>query len=459
MFGYTNAWWMGKVRHTPRAAARPVPCAYPAPVVLPSLEVLPHTCACVQTPGWDDSVPYLTWADGEWQLPAIVGNPVTPRVRADDRNVRIIGRFLPTPIGAAFDHPGVQITTHVQGTRSVSIALSQAGAASHGTVTLSLLHRFVVFVDGVRHEGPVSFTTKNWPLHTTCVVPIASGLDPNKAHEIVVLKIVSWNIGLRGLEKLCADEDCSGTPDTHGIRRRSGFAGLEGLLEALGHPDILCLQEVKLRELGAPERPIALAAGYESYFGLCRTQTANTSFGRYAGVATFCKLSCQACRAEEGITGALTASHEAPASVMSSDRDVDNEGRCVITVHGDLAILNVYVPAVTSADPVQAARRAEYKAAFLSALERRCRSLMEEGLRVLAIGDFNVTPEPIDSARELEAAGRPGAHEPSPSRSLGLGCGGGDLEGGDFLGRPLLHPLELLPRVARFVLKGAPPLS
>ena len=189
MFGYTNAWWMGKVRHTPRAAARPVPCAYPAPVVLPSLEVLPHTCACVQTPGWDDSVPYLTWADGEWQLPAIVGNPVTPRVRADDRNVRIIGRFLPTPIGAAFDHPGVQITTHVQGTRSVSIALSQAGAASHGTVTLSLLHRFVVFVDGVRHEGPVSFTTKNWPLHTTCVVPIASGLDPNKAHEIVVLKV------------------------------------------------------------------------------------------------------------------------------------------------------------------------------------------------------------------------------------------------------------------------------
>ena len=225
------------------------------------------------------------------------------------------------------------------------------------------------------------------------------------------LRIVSWNIGLRGLDKLCNEEADSGGPDTHGICRRAGFGGLPTLLRDLGYPDILCLQEVKLRQLGALERNLALADGYESYFGLCRIQTPSTSFGRYAGVATFCKMTCQAHRAEEGVTGSL-ASPQGAATVDP----LDGEGRCVVTVHGDLAVLNVYAPAVTSSDPAQAERRAEYKAAFFAALERRCRDLLADGLRVLAIGDFNVAPEPIDSARELEAGGR-FSPQGSPSRA------------------------------------------
>ena len=212
------------------------------------------------------------------------------------------------------------------------------------------------------------------------------------------LKITSWNIGLRGLDRMCGSADESGAADTHGISRRLGFGSLAGMLQALDS-DVVCFQEVKVKQLGAPERAIALAEGYDSYFSLCRTQTPSTSYGRYAGVATFVRNRCLAHRAEEGVTGALVSAG------LAADREgIDGEGRCVVTVIGDLAIVNVYVPAVTSDDPVQAEKRAEFKAAFLRALERRCTALLREGLRVLCLGDFNLTPAPIDSARELQDA-------------------------------------------------------
>ena len=67
-------------------------------------------------------------------------------------------------------------------------------------------------------------------------------------------------------------------------------------------------------------------------------------------------------------------------------RELDGEGRCVITLHGDLAILNLYVPAVTGEAGSEAAeRRAAFKHRFLRALEARCRGLRAAGLRVLAI--------------------------------------------------------------------------
>ena len=143
------------------------------------------------------------------------------------------------------------------------------------------------------------------------------------------LKILSWNIGLRGLEKLCSGSEECGAADTHGIARRLGFTSLGGMLHHLD-ADVICLQEVKLKQLGAPERAIALAEGFDSYFSLCRLQTPSTSYGRYAGVVTFCRTHCLARHAEEGVTGCAT---ERSA--------LDAEGRCVVTVISDLAILNV----------------------------------------------------------------------------------------------------------------------
>jgi hypothetical protein len=39
-----------------------------------------------------------------------------------------------------------------------------------------------------------------------------------------------------------------------------------------------------MAQLGAPERAVALAEGYDSFFALCRKHTPSTSHGRYAGV-------------------------------------------------------------------------------------------------------------------------------------------------------------------------------
>ena len=248
------------------------------------------------------------------------------------------------------------------------------------------------------------------------------------------LRVVSWNIGLRGLEKMCASVGAE-RADVHGISRRTGFGSLSALLSALD-ADIICLQEVKLKELGAPERYLALLDGWDSYFALCRIQTPSTSHGRYAGVATFCRTACRPSHAEEGLTGVLAPAGAATSAVRaggalgSADeiaarfsreacRELDGEGRCMLTVHGDLCVFNVYAPAITSEDPVQAERRAEFKAAFFEALEMRARSMLAAGLNVLIIGDLNVAPEAIDSARELQAghsAAAAAAAAPRPSR-------------------------------------------
>lgn len=234
------------------------------------------------------------------------------------------------------------------------------------------------------------------------------------------LKIVSWNIGLRGLQQLCSAKATDlGAADVHGISRRMGFGSLGAMLQHLD-ADIVCLQEIKCAALGAPERAIALAQGYESFFSLCKTQNASTSFGRYAGTATFCKTRVLPNRAEEGVTGVLGRSASpwyVPADGEPSERELDGEGRCVLTVHGDLAILNVYVPAVTSDDDEKRDRRTDFKAAFLRALERRCHQLLDEGLRVLVVGDMNITPARIDSAREMQEAPEPSGSHSRPWRT------------------------------------------
>ena len=242
------------------------------------------------------------------------------------------------------------------------------------------------------------------------------------------LRVSSWNIGLRGLQgsASCSSSAEYGAPDVHGISRSLGFSSVVELLSSL-EADVVCLQEIKLKELGAPERHLALAAGWESYFALCRTQTANTSYGRYSGVATFCRTAVRPRLAEEGLTGVHATSgcavgHAASlAERWASEtlREVDSEGRCMLTVHGDLAIFNVYCPAITcdaEDDPEKWQRRVEFKATFLAALEERSRSLLATGLRVLIIGDMNIAPERIDSARRMEAGAPAEPLEPSPSR-------------------------------------------
>lgn len=76
-----------------------------------------------------------------------------------------------------------------------------------------------------------------------------------------------------------------------------------------------------------------------------------------AGVATYCRESATPVEAEDGLTGAWTriagpsdATSGLPhAAIDDADiKDLDSEGRCVVTRHrhpdGHLAVLNVYCP-------------------------------------------------------------------------------------------------------------------
>jgi hypothetical protein len=68
----------------------------------------------------------------------------------------------------------------------------------------------------------------------------------------------------------------------------------------------VCLQEVKLGSLGAAERRLALCDGWDSFFAL--------SAGRkYAGCATYCRLSLRPSAVAEGVTLPLTPASEAPS--------------------------------------------------------------------------------------------------------------------------------------------------
>ena len=210
--------------------------------------------------------------------------------------------------------------------------------------------------------------------------------------------------------------DALGPADCHGIRRKQSYGGLGPLLRAVD-ADIVCLQEVKLKELGAPERALALEEGWDSYFSLCRVRTNSTSHGRYSGVATFCRTSCRPRMAEEGVTGELAPAsggvgHTARVNeAFGSSRlqELDGEGRGVITLHGDLALFNLYVPSLgggssESEEAEEKARQREaFKLDFLRAVELRAAALLAAGMRVLLLGDFNIAPFAADRAKEGEA--------------------------------------------------------
>lgn len=61
--------------------------------------------------------------------------------------------------------------------------------------------------------------------------------------SMTTLRVVSWNVGLRGLRGVCdpATANKRGAPDTHGVTRNISFGSLKSLLDSL-NADIVCLQ-------------------------------------------------------------------------------------------------------------------------------------------------------------------------------------------------------------------------
>jgi exonuclease III len=220
------------------------------------------------------------------------------------------------------------------------------------------------------------------------------------------------------------------TPST-----RVSSAQLKGLLDGL-HADIICFQEVKMARSKLPAA-WAMVDGYDAFFSFSRKRQG------YSGTATFCrkanippttphtisidtltKGAATPLRAEDGFTGALLpAEQRDPYASAISDpsvssvssvndsigqfsdlfadfdestlREVDSEGRCVVTDHGEFVLFNVYVPALTDSENVV---RLEFKETFARALQMRCESLIRSGRHVIIVGDLNAAAARIDHA-------------------------------------------------------------
>ncbi|KAL2654012.1 hypothetical protein R1flu_022140 [Riccia fluitans] len=198
----------------------------------------------------------------------------------------------------------------------------------------------------------------------------------------------------------------------NGLRPRVAQSGsLSVFLDSL-NADIICLQETKIsrQELTAD---IAIAEGYESFFSCNRIVKRQG----YSGVATFCRVGqtpsstsiLLPLAADEGFTGLLHFSRREEVAdckgrvgcyeeVFKTELTshellrLDSEGRCLVTDHGSFVLFNIYAPMVEAGDD----GRLEFKCHFFQALQRRWEALLNKGRRVIIVGDFNVTPYPID---------------------------------------------------------------
>lgn len=189
------------------------------------------------------------------------------------------------------------------------------------------------------------------------------------------MKIITWNI--------------------NGIRAYNKSSILKSLFDSFG-ADIICLQETKITRNLLTE-DIANVDGYLAFFSFSRKK------GGYSGVATYCKQKFCPISAEEGITGIL---QNQPCDVFGDNmlaftdeelKDLDAEGRAVITVHETesgkhVHIFNLYCP---RAD-IENEERYKYKMNFYACLEARCKALIRSGKHVIVAGDLNVSHKRID---------------------------------------------------------------
>ena len=209
----------------------------------------------------------------------------------------------------------------------------------------------------------------------------------------------------------------------------SGYDALLSYFQA----DIVCLQEVKVSRARLDFlAKAAFVAGYDSFFSFSRKRQGYSGVATYTRTRTACPIA-----AEEGVTGTLppilstlpasSSTSPLPSSLsspighnmalLSSNspndlRDLDSEGRCVITDHGSFLLFNVYVPNSGEA-------RHDFKLRFLALLQLRLRELSTAGRRFVVVGDLNIAATPLDHCRPERVTlddGSVVAFEDSPSR-------------------------------------------
>ena len=93
-------------------------------------------------------------------------------------------------------------------------------------------------------------------------------------------------------------------------------------------------------------------------------------------------------------------------------RELDSEGRCVITDHGAFLLFNVYIPNAGE-------ERNDFKLRFLEVLSMRVRQCQAEGREVVVVGDLNIAATRLDHCAPEPYVlddGSKVAFEESPSR-------------------------------------------
>lgn len=147
-------------------------------------------------------------------------------------------------------------------------------------------------------------------------------------HIIARMKLLSWNVA--GLNRI-VDE----------ATRKCG--SFRAWLDSL-HTDVICFQEAKINEAALSSKEAAIE-GYESFWAF------STSRKGQSGVVTYVRSSF---------------SPLACSSTIFQDKELDEEGRCVVTDHGSFVVFNVYVP--NAGDDADGRPRLQYKLRFLRAL-------------------------------------------------------------------------------------------
>jgi exodeoxyribonuclease III len=188
--------------------------------------------------------------------------------------------------------------------------------------------------------------------------------------EESIMLIISWNVaGLAPLTKRI--HESYNPASAKGNKRARPSVALHEFMNRHG-ADIFCLQEHKipLSQLSSRSEPHGCSdvEGYESFWSCC----VDTGRQGFNGVVTYARK------------GMVLSADSSPLG----SKDLDEQGRCVMTDHGSFVLFNVYVPA-------SGGTSIEAKMEFLIAL----RNAMKEQRKrkpVMLVGDLNIKYSALD---------------------------------------------------------------
>jgi exodeoxyribonuclease-3 len=143
-------------------------------------------------------------------------------------------------------------------------------------------------------------------------------------------------------------------------------------------PDVLCLQETKVRDADFPEQPFQQLGYHCAFWGQ----------KSYNGVA---------------ILGKSPPEH---VSRGFEDGDPAEEPRLITATIRDIPIVNTYVPQGYAPD----SEKFQYKLHWFERLENYFSRCFEPGAPLLWVGDFNVAAEPMDVFDPMKLLGSVGFH-------------------------------------------------